>query len=445
MDRPSRRRVLRGIVDGGAVTVALPLLDCFLNGNGNALADGKPMPVRFGTWFWGCGMNKAIFVPKKTGANFELPEEIEALRPVRNYINLFSGFDVYKDANPPLCHTSGWIALRSGGMPATRIDRPGETIDVTVANKLGKTTRFRSLSATATGDIRDSFNYENVNTPVSPEWSPIQFYTRVFGPDFQDPNAPSFTPNPVSMVRKSVLSGVLDSTSTLAKTVGAEDKARLDQYFTGLRELERQLDAQLTKPDPIAACVAPKGPGEVVTANLDASLVGKRHNLMADIFVMAVACDQTRVINMVYANSFPATARPGYDKPHHSATHEEPVDEALGYQPNVSWYTRRCMEAWCYFVEAFTKVKEGDGTLLDNMLLFANSDQSFAKIHGMDGIPMFTAGRAGGKLKGGIHVAGASSPGSRVGYTIQKVLGLDIDSWGTQSNTTSKEIGEIVV
>jgi hypothetical protein len=444
MDRLTRRRVLRGVVDGGAVTVALPLLNIFLNGNGTALASGAPMPVRFGTWFWGCGMNKSIFVPKKTGVNFELPEEIEALKPVRGYVNLFSGYDVYRDANPSLCHTTGWIALRSGIVPATRIDRPGETIDVTVANKIGKTTRFRSLSATATGDIRDSFNYENQNTNVTPEWSPIQFYTRVFGPDFQDPNAPSFTPNPVSMVRKSVLSGVIDSTASLSKKLGAEDKVRMDQYYTGLRELERQLDAQLKKPDPIAACVAPKSPGEIVTANLDAALVGKRHNMMTDLFVMAVACDQTRVINMTYANSFPATARPGYDKPHHSATHEEPVDEALGYQPNVSWYTRRSMEAWAYFVEAFTKVKEGDGVLLDNMLLFANSDQSFAKVHGMDGIPMFTAGRAGGKLKGGVHVAGAGQPGSRVGYTIQKVLGLDIDSWGSQSNTTSKEIGEVL-
>jgi hypothetical protein len=432
------------MIDGGAVTVALPFLDCFLNGNGTALANGAPLPVRFGTWFWGCGMNKEIFVPKKVGADFDLPEELSAIAPVRKYINVYTGFDVFRDAYPSLCHTTGWIALRSGSVPATRIDRPGETIDVTVSNKIGKTTRFRSLSATATGDIRDTFNYENVNTPVTPEWSPIQFYTRLFGPDFQDPNAPTFTPSPVTMVRKSVLSGVLDSTSQLSKTVGAEDKARIDQYFTGLRELERQLDAQLKKPDPIAACVKPKQTADIATATLEASMVGKRHNMMTDLFVMAVACDQTRVINMTYANSFPATAKPGYDKPHHSATHEEPVDEQLGYQPNVSWYTRRCMEAWSYFVEAFTKIKEGDGVVLDNMLIYANSDQSFAKVHGMDGIPMFTAGRAGGKVKGGIHVAGGGQPGTRVGFTCQKALGLDIESWGTQSNSTSKAISEVL-
>src|SRR5690606_29453554 len=67
MPKVNRRRVLRGLLNGGAVTLALPLLDCFLNGNGTALADGKPMPIRFGTWYWQLGMAKSIFVPKKLG------------------------------------------------------------------------------------------------------------------------------------------------------------------------------------------------------------------------------------------------------------------------------------------------------------------------------------------------------------------------------------------
>ena len=170
----------------------------------------------------------------------------------------------------------------------------------------------------------------------------------------------------------------------------------------------------------------------------------QRHEIMTNLLVMALACDQTRVFNMSYNGRGSNTTKLGYEKPHHTCTHEEPRDEKLGYQPNASWFVRRAMESWAHYVKAFAGIKEGDGTVLDNMLLFANSDQSFAKVHGMDGIPMFTAGRAGGKLKGGIHVAGANSPGARVGYTIQKVLGIDIDSWGTQSNTTSKEIGEVL-
>ena len=54
----NRRRVLRGMLSGSAVTVGLPLLNVFLNGNGTAMADGAPLPVRFGTWAWGLGMDE---------------------------------------------------------------------------------------------------------------------------------------------------------------------------------------------------------------------------------------------------------------------------------------------------------------------------------------------------------------------------------------------------
>jgi len=159
---------------------------------------------------------------------------------------------------------------------------------------------------------------------------------------------------------------------------------------------------------------------------------------------MAIACDQTRVFNMNYSSASANTTKAGYEKPHHTCTHEEPIDQAIGYQPNASWFLRRSMESWAYFVEAFSKVKEGDGTLLDNMLIYASSDTAWARIHSLDGIPLFTAGRAGGRIKAGLHVDGAGGPGARVGYTALKTFGLDAASWGTKSNTTSKEIGEIL-
>jgi len=89
-------------------------------------------------------------------------------------------------------------------------------------------------------------------------------------------------------------------------------------------------------------------------------------------------------------------------------------------------------------------VKEGDGTLLDNCLIMATTDSSWARIHSVVDMPMFTAGRAGGKLKTGIHVDGAKTPVTRLGYTAMKVLGLDVQSWGTQSNKTDKELTEIL-
>ncbi len=440
----TRRRVLRGAVDGSAVAVALPFLNVFLNGNGNALADGAPLPVRFGTWAWGLGMNEKIFVPKQTGANWELPEEIESLKGVKQHINLFTRFNGFRDAAPNLCHKTGWVISRAGMAPMNQTDYPGETIDITVAKKIAGPTRFSVLTTTATGNIRDSFSYENANSMSIADYSPILFYTKLFGEDFQDPNAKEFKPNPRVMVRKSVLSGVMDSAKDLQTAVGAEDRQRLDQYFTGLRELERQFDQQLQKPEPRAACVVGKTPKDEPQAGLDYTLVGKRHQMMTDLLVMAITCDQSRVFNMAYSQSAAATSKAGYDKPHHTASHEEPVDFQLGYQPQTSWFIRRSMESWAYFVDAFAKQKEGDGHLIDNVLIYATTDQALARIHSIDNQPMFTAGRAGGKIKTGLHLDGGGSPGTRLGLTAMKVFGLDISSWGTQSNGTNKEIGEIV-
>ena len=444
MKKLNRRKFLKGALNGGVITVGLPLLDIFLNDNGTAYADGTPIPMRFGTWSWGLGMSESIFVPKKTGANFDLPDEIAALAPVQEHINLYTNFHVFKDDAPNLCHHSGWVVLRSGIAPMTSQNKPGETIDVAVSRQIGNATRFRSLSATATGDNRNSFSYEGGNSVNVPEWSPLRFYQRLFGEEFQNPNAETFTPDPKVMVRKSALSAVQEDTKKLEQTLGANDRARLDQYFTGLRDLERRFDLQLTKPDPREACIVLEEP-EILPTGLDADLVAKRHRMMTDLMLMAVACDQTRVFNMFYAHAFSSTIRPGYDKPHHTATHEEAVDAELGYQPNVSWFTRRAMDEWAYYVDALANFKEGDGSLLDNSFIYATTDQSFAKLHAIDGIPMFSAGTAGGRVKTGLHVDGGGSPGCRLGYTAQRLMGLDIESWGDKSNTTSSEIGEILV
>ena len=444
MKKLNRRKFLKGALNGGVITVGLPLLDIFLNDNGTAYADGTPIPMRFGTWSWGLGMSESIFVPKETGENFDLPDEIAALAPVQEHINLYTNFHVFKDDAPNLCHHSGWVVLRSGIAPMTSQNKPGETIDVAVSRQIGNATRFRSLSATATGDNRNSFSYEGGNSVTVPEWSPLRFYQRLFGEEFQNPNAETFTPDPKVMVRKSALSAVQEDTKKLEQTLGANDRARLDQYFTGLRDLERRFDLQLTKPDPREACIVLEEP-EILPTGLDADLVAKRHRMMTDLMLMAVACDQTRVFNMFYAHAFSSTIKPGYDKPHHTATHEEAVDAELGYQPNVSWFTRRAMDEWAYYVDALANFKEGDGSLLDNSFIYATTDQSFAKLHAIDGIPMFSAGTAGGRVKTGLHVDGGGSPGCRLGYTAQRLMGLDIESWGDKSNTTSSEIGEILV
>lgn len=147
---------------------------------------------------------------------------------------------------------------------------------------------------------------------------------------------------------------------------------------------------------------------------------------------------------MTYTPGFASTIRAGYEKPHHTATHEEPLDGKLGYQLNSSWFTRNAMRDWAQFVTAFQQVKEGDGTLLDNLFIYATTDHGYARTHSLDGIPVFTAGRAGGRVKTGIHVDAKATASTRVGYTALRLMGVDVQSWGTNSNNTTDPISEIL-
>jgi hypothetical protein len=440
----NRRTILRGMLGGTAVTVGLPFLECFLNPHGTALANGAPMPVRFGTWFWGLGMNKQIFLPAKVGFDFDLKEELAAIKPVKNYINLFSKYRIFTDNRPSLCHYTGWVVLRCGQAPTDKDSFPGESIDVTVADAIGGGTRFRSLEMTATGNKQNSFSFRSAQAVNPPEISPLAFYQRIFGSEFQDPSSPHFRPNPELMVRQSVLSAIREDGAQLNKTLGSADRARLDQYFTSLRGLEQRLALQLEKPRPAAACYIPTTPPEVPTTGTDADLVAERHNLMTDILVSALACNQTRVFNMAYSESSATTTKKGVPNSHHPVTHEEQLNEH-GYQPTHSWFIRRAMESWAYFVRALAAVREGDRTLLDNTLVFAHSDQETARLHTMDGIPMMTAGRAGGRIKSGIHVeAGSDSVATEIGLTLMQAMGLEKHEWGSGSMKTVKVAHEIL-
>ena len=82
--------------------------------------------------------------------------------------------------------------------------------------------------------------------------------------------------------------------------------------------------------------------------------------------------------------------------------------------------------------------------MLDNTLVLAHSETEFAKFHTIDNIPIMTAGSAGGKMKTGIYVDGQGSPVSRVGLTLQQVMGVPVDRWGTKSLETNKRISEVI-
>jgi hypothetical protein len=249
------------------------------------------------------------------------------------------------------------------------------------------------------------------------------------------------------MLRKSVLSLVDEQSKKFISTLGASDMARLDEYFTSIRKLENQLALQLEKPPRNEACSIPRRPADdnVGGEGLEVDTVHATHKVMAQLVAMAVACNQTKVFNMTYSDNQSHLRRPGETYYHHVLTHEEPSDPVLGYQPEVHWFGGKAMEALATYIEAFANVREGDGTLLDNTLIFASTESNYARIHTLDGIPIFFVGKAGGRVKPGMHLVGAGDPITRVGLTAMQVMGVPIEKWGTQSLQTSKSISDVIV
>jgi hypothetical protein len=444
MARLSRRTILRGLFNGAAVGVALPLLDCFLDNHGQALASGAPIPVRFGTWFWGLGVTEDRWKPTKIGAGYDVPYELKPIEPYRDKISILSGFDVLLDGKPNLPHNSGGIGIRTGIAPSTAA-LPGPSFDVLIADKISAGTRFRSLEISATRDATNSLSGRGEGSLNPAETSPINFYNRLFGAEFVDPNSANFTPNPQIMARHSVLSAVAEQRKDLESRVGARDRERLDQYFTALRQTEQQLSLQLEKPAPLEACRIPPRPVDTTPPNNQIEYVVENHKNMAQLLAMALACNQTHVFNLSFNNGASSLTKAGSTISHHQLTHEEPVDPKLGYQPESTWFVERCMEAFGVFVDTLGQFKEGDGTLLDNSLVMAHSETNFAKVHSVEGIPMMLAGRAGGKIKTGLHVAGGATSAARVGLTLQQAMGVPIDAWGEGGLHTNKPISEIMV
>jgi hypothetical protein len=442
MKKLNRRSVLKGVLGGAGIGVALPFLDMFLNTNGRALAaTGQRIPVRFGTWIWGCGFVPERWVPTTTGADYALAPDLEPLAAHKKNLVILSGYDVKLDgvANKP--HITGCLGLRTG-VPVPNESVRAPTIDVIIGDAIGTGSRFSSIEVSTSG-IDRSYSYRAAGSANPSEVSPIKLYQRIFGEGFQDPNAATFTPDPRTMVRQSVLSAVAEDRQRLMRAVGAEDRRRLEEYFTSIRHLEDQLALQLQPPARVENFTKPDAP-PATTMDSEVGNVMVTHKLMAGLLAKALQCNQTKVVNVLLSDTTSNLRRAGSSTTHHTLTHEEPVNPTLGYQEQVGWFAAQSMVAYKDFLDALAAIPEGDGTLLDNCLIFAHSDCSIAKAHAVEGIPMMVAGRAGGRIRTGFHMAGRADPATRVGLTLQQAMGLQVEKWGVQSMETNRTITELI-
>lgn len=441
----SRRALLRGAFRGSAIAVGLPWLEAMVP---SALAVGASSsykaPLRFGTWFWGCGVTPGVWTPEQLeDGTLKMMSESMPLDAVKQHLNFLTGFDAILDGKPNHVHVSGTFSVRSGIAPQNFGQMEGPTFETAIADKLGGRTRFKTLDMTPTGNPADAYSYRAAKVRNTPEISPMAVYDRVFAGGLTRETEGEFTPDPKTLSRLSVLSAVGEQRKDLERRLGVEDRHRLDQYFTSVREVEQQLELETEEPVIPPSCRMPEEPGET-DANYDLANIHANHELMAKLLALSLACDQTRNFNMVFSNSASSLHRSGEASSHHLYTHEEFTDPDAGIQVETSKFVHENMKGFAAFVKALEETPEADGNLLDNTLVFAHSDTSWAKIHAVQGIPMMTAGRAGGRVKTGQLVSANGDPITRAGLTMQQLAGIGVESWGEGSMRTSTPITQIL-
>jgi len=437
--KANRRTVLRGLMGGAVTSVGLPALDCFLNTNGTAWADtGKALPPVFGTWFQHLGFNPGMWEPKKVGTGYENNVQLKVLDDYRDRLNIYSGLKYFIEGRPLQTHTTGSQIATLGMIPFA--NEAGPSIDSRIADVIGQRRRFRSLEVNLSG-VRQSYSQRN-GTSINPsEGSPLALYTRIFGPEFKDPNAGNFEPDPMAMARKSVLSTVTEGLRDVRAELGAADRARLEEYLTSIRQIEQQLTIELERPAPLPACRLPDKQQEATPGTvLEDAAVNCR--IFANLLGHAAACGQTQVFNVMMGTM--NMRRAGTSYTWHTATHEESVDEKLGYQKDVFEFNKWANLQFLEFIKSLDAVKEGPGTLLDRSLILWQTDHSDARVHGLEKVPVMTMGSGGGRIKTGIHVAAPGDPVTRVGLTCMQALGVPIQTWGERGNATSRMISEVM-
>jgi hypothetical protein len=433
----SRRTVLRGVLGGAAITVALPPLEAFFNTSGTALASGAPLPKRFGLFFWGNGVVPDDWVPAATGASYTLSKLLAPLASLQDAITVVSGMKVQTPNVEP--HISGAAGILSGGPLLVSNNSKtfmGPTIDQVIAASIGTKTRFKSIEFGAAPGSGNSFNGPNNQNP--PESSPAALFDRIFGSGFSLPGQGG-PPDPMLAVRRSILDVVMKDAQSLRGKLGATDKARIDQHLEGIRELEQRITAIQSSPPDLKACQIPMQPATAYPDVDGRPALSAINRALTDVVALAVACDQTRVFSNYFTSSVNNLLFPGAPSGHHQLTHDEPND-----QPNVQAIMVQIIQELAYFLGKLRSISEGDGTVLDHCAILATTDCSFGRTHALDDFPIVLAGSANGVLKTGLHYRSTTAENtSKVLLSLIRAMDITIGSFGFNEGSATDSLGAI--
>jgi hypothetical protein len=425
--RVSRRSFLHGVAAGGSlVRIGLPPLAAMFNSNGTAYAAGRSTTAaetRFVLWFNGNGVPERYWIPAQTGAGFEMTPCLAPLEPFRDDIHVLTGLDnpAARDPGPGNDHHRSMSALVSGTSFTGR-GAGGPSIDQTLAAKLGGETRFRSLQIGVCQEshgesIHNNLSWAGYDRSLPPEVIPHNLFTRLFGA------------RELTWInrKKSVLDAVRDSAAQLQSGLGAEDKRRIEEHLTSIRELERSI---ASLPPEYRKAEAPPEGGDMK----DYPRIAK---LQSDLLVHAFASGQTRVASYMLTKCQSLARFPwlGYTaRRHHDYTHQR-ADSPEGQRilrDICKWH----VEEFAYLLAKLKSIPEGAGSLLDNCCIFFVHEHAEANDHKNNGLSAILAGHAGG-MKTGLHTEVTGTVGEVYLTVADEILKSPLESFPTAKNKLS--------
>ena len=432
----SRRHFLRGL----GACVALPafaslrplnLLAAPAHGSLACTPTGAPLRAAFL-----CFPNGAIpsaWWPETEGTSFEFSRTLKPLEPHRQHLQILGGLD-QKSANggPDGAgdHARGNGVFLTGvrlKKSATDI-RAGVSIDQVIAREIGHLTRFPSLElssdAVRTSGACDSgyacayqFNlsWSSATTPVAAESNPRMVFERLFGAGAPGERAENARRR--QLEQRSVLDFVLEDARGMNRRLNGRDRAKLDQYLTGIRAIETSIE----KAERFGVA---EDPGVEAPSGIPRDRT-QYTQLMFDMLALAFQTDSTRVATLLLGHDGDNRSLPeiGVSEGHHDLSHHFNSEEKVEKLTEIdTWYVRQ----FATFLQKLDETKDADGqSILQNSMILYGSGNADGNRHTHSNLPLILAGGGGGALTPGRHVRHGSIPMTNLLLSMASKMGVE--------------------
>lgn len=453
----------RSFLRGAGVMLGLPLLEAM----GQLVPAASPSaaagvrasrtvqaPVRMACLYFPNGVWEKSWFPKQSGRDFDMPMAIEPLSRHRENLTVFSGLDKRHShgGDGHYAKTANFLT----GLPVRKtagkdIDVGGLSIDQLCAAHVGRHTPLPSLELGVDPVISgiDSvvgytrlygcyISWRSPGQPVAREIHPRQAYERFFG--VLQARRNSGRNDRQTADDRALLDLVLDDAHRLRSQLGRDDQHKLDEYLESVRDVERRLD-YFSKPDE-RAWRPPTSPDETVAAPKGAPGDHQEHvRLMLDLIALSFWTDTTRIGTFMFANDVSGKnfgkLVAGTSGSHHEFSHHQ--NKAEKYEP-YSKINRWHSEQLAYLMDKLAAVKEGERTLLDNSMVLFGSSMSDGNRHDPANLPIILAGKGGGRIDSGRHIASPKgTPLCNLYVSMLDRMGVSVERFG--DSTAAMDLG----